>query len=247
MTKTSPTKKTPKSPANSEMNARAKTTRPAGQIERCPWPGINDPIYAEYHDTEWGVPQLDNRALFEKIVLEGFQSGLSWLTILKKRDAFREAFDGFDPEKIAGYNSNKLAKLITNKEIVRSQAKIASAVQNAKAYLRISETEPFSEFVWAVVDGKPIINHFKSFDQVPTETEQSRALAKKLKAAGFRFVGPTTMYAFMQSVGMVNDHLVDCPRHAECAKLQEAMIAQAKRVTSGATGSAAPATSHQTV
>ncbi|MEO1719149.1 MAG: DNA-3-methyladenine glycosylase I [Pseudomonadota bacterium] len=204
-----------------------RETVPVG--DRCPWPGIEDPIYAAYHDTEWGVPQLDSRALFEKIVLEGFQSGLSWLTILKKRDAFREAFDGFDPERMARYDANKLAKLITNKGIVRSQAKIASAVQNAKAYLKISEQQDFSEYVWSAVDHKPMINAHRSFSDVPTETAQSRALAKSLKSDGFRYVGPTTMYAFMQSVGMVNDHLVTCPRHAACAKLQRQIVAPDKR------------------
>ncbi|MEO1694339.1 MAG: DNA-3-methyladenine glycosylase I [Pseudomonadota bacterium] len=217
-------------PAKTAKGAQAEKTAKGSPLdrapvgERCPWPGIETPIYADYHDTEWGVPQVDSQKLFEKIVLEGFQSGLSWLTILKKREAFREAFDGFDPERVARYDANKLAKLITNTGIVRSQAKIASAVQNAQAYLKLSEQQPFAAYIWSFVDYSPITNAHRTFSDVPTETDESRALAKSLKANGFRFVGPTTMYAFMQSVGIVNDHLVTCPRYEECARLQREMV-----------------------
>jgi DNA-3-methyladenine glycosylase I len=205
----------------SEENAKAVEVR---DLPRCNWPGLDDPLYAAYHDTEWGVPQTDSRKLFEKLVLESFQSGLSWLTILKKRNAFREAFDEFDPEKIARYNSTKLGKLITNKEIVRNQAKIAATISNARAYLKLSEDDTFANFVWGFVDHKPQVNTFDRHEDVPAQTEASRALAKALKQRGFRFVGPTTAYAFMQSMGLVNDHLTSCHRHAACAKLQRKKI-----------------------
>lgn len=207
---------------------RDRTTKPAmapvADLPRCAWPGLDDPIYAHYHDTEWGVPQTDSRKLFEKVVLESFQSGLSWLTILKKRDSFREAFDEFDPEKIARYNSTKLGKLITNKGIIRNQAKIAATVGNARAYLKLSETQSFADFVWSFVDHKPKINAFARQEDVPAQTAESVAMSKALKAHGFRFVGPTTAYAFMQSMGLVNDHLTSCHRYAPCAELQRKTV-----------------------
>ena len=191
---------------------------------RCPWTGIADPEYARYHDEEWGVPLVDNRLLFEKLILEGFQSGLSWLTILKKRDNFRRAFDQFEPEKIAGYRERDIARLMADAGIVRNRLKIESAIDNAKAYLAISQREPFAEFIWGLAgdlsgqEARPATR--KSFADVPAQTVQSLLISKRLKAQGFRFVGPTTVYAFMQSSGMVNDHLVTCHRHAPCAKLQ---------------------------
>ncbi|MGF1650653.1 MAG: DNA-3-methyladenine glycosylase I [Hyphomicrobiaceae bacterium] len=193
-------------------------------LVRCDWPGLADPVYAAYHDREWGVPKTDDIALFEKLVLETFQSGLSWLTILKKREAFRIAFDGFDPEKIARYRSDKIAQLIINREIVRNQAKIAATVQNARAYLEISKHQPFAKFIWQFAPAPGLAPAAASRADVPTETPGSRALSAALKAAGFRFLGPTTAYAFMQSVGMVNDHLASCHRHAVCASLQSSLV-----------------------
>lgn len=188
--------------------------------QRCPWPGIDDPIYQHYHDTEWGVPLKDDQRLFEKLVLEGFQSGLSWLIILKKRDHFRAAFDGFDPQKIARYTQKDVERLMANAGIVRNRNKIESTINNARAFLELSERISFSDFVWSFQDDPPSRNRFRSLSNVPAKTAQSTALSKALKQEGFRFVGPTTMYAFMQSVGLVNDHLASCPRHAPCAKLQ---------------------------
>lgn len=191
-----------------------------GPVVRCAWPGLDDPQYAAYHDTEWGVPQGDSRALFEKLVLESFQAGLSWLTILRKRDAFRRAFAGFDPAKIARFDDADQARLMADAGIVRNRAKIEATIANARAYLAMSEQQRFSEFVWSFVDQTPVINTYANHGDVPAETETSRALAKALKAAGFRFVGPTTAYAFMQSMGLINDHLTRCHRHAACRALQ---------------------------
>ena len=192
----------------------------ATTIARCPWSGIADPVYARYHDREWGVPLTDSAALFEKLVLEGFQSGLSWLTILKKRDNFRNAFADFDAAHMARYGARDIARLMQDAGIVRNRLKIEAAVDNAKAYLRLSERLPFAALVWSFADCPPRQNGFASLAEAPAETDASRRLSKALKAEGFRFVGPTTVYAFMQSSGMVNDHLVSCPRHAACAKLQ---------------------------
>jgi len=186
---------------------------------RCPWPGIDDPIYARYHDEEWGVPLVDSRALFEKLVLEGFQSGLSWLTILRKRENFRRAFHGFDAARIARYGARDIERLMNDAGIVRNRAKIEATITNARAYLEISKKEPFAAFIWGHLDGPPQQNEFASLSEAPAQTELSKRLSKSLKTAGFAFVGPTTCYAFMQSSGMVNDHLVSCPRHAACAKL----------------------------
>jgi DNA-3-methyladenine glycosylase I len=185
----------------------------ADGLRRCPWPKV-DPIYVAYHDDEWGVPEFDDRALYEKLMLDGFQAGLSWITILRKRDNFRRAFDGFEPARIARYNARKVEALMGDPGIVRNRAKIEGAIASARAYLDIMEKGPgFSKFLWEFVDGKPKVNRFRSTGQVPAETELSRRISKELSAHGFKFVGPTIVYAFMQAVGMVNDHLVTCFRH----------------------------------
>lgn len=189
-------------------------------VARCPWAGVADPIYARYHDEEWGVPKADSRALFEKMVLEGFQSGLSWITILRKRDNFRHAFDRFDPERIARYGEADVARLMADPGIVRNRLKIEATIDNARAYLKLAETEAFASFVWGFLPDGPILNRNESIKEVPASTDISVRISKALKARGFRFVGPTTVYAFMQSVGMVNDHLISCHRHTACAELQ---------------------------
>ena len=187
--------------------------------KRCPWPGT-DPLYVAYHDEEWGVPERDDRALYEKLVLDGFQAGLSWITILRKRDAFRLAFDGFAPEKIARYSKKKVEALMRDAGIVRNRAKIEGAILSARAWLDIMERGPgFAAYLWDFVDGKPIVNRFRTIKQIPAETELSLAISKDLKSRGFKFCGPTIAYAFMQATGMVNDHLVGCPRHEACKKL----------------------------
>jgi DNA-3-methyladenine glycosylase I len=183
---------------------------------RCLWPG-QDPLYLAYHDEEWGVPEHDDRALFEKFILDGFQAGLSWITILRGRDAFRRAFDGFDPQKIARYKPKKLAALMQDTGIIRNRAKIESAVTSAHAYLELQEQEGFSRYLWNFVDGKPIDNHFRRHDQIPAETPLSEKISKDLKRRGFKFCGPTIVYAFMQATGIVNDHLASCWRHDACA------------------------------
>jgi len=186
---------------------------------RCSWPG-KDPLYVAYHDEEWGVPEYDDRALYEKLVLDGFQAGLSWITILRKRENFRKAFDGFQPEKIARYTPRKVEKLMQDAGIVRNRSKIEGAIRSARGWLEIMENGPgFSDLLWGYLDGKPKQNSFRTINQVPAETELSRAISKDLSKRGFKFVGPTIVYAFMQAVGMVNDHLVSCHRHAACAKL----------------------------
>jgi DNA-3-methyladenine glycosylase I len=187
---------------------------------RCPWGGIADPIYARYHDEEWGVPHADDRRLFEKLVLEGFQSGLSWLTILKKRENFRRAFDAFDAARIARYGDKDQARLMADAGIVRNRLKISATIDNAKAYLKLAERTTLAAFIWGFLDGRPLVHHRASMTEVPPETEQSKRISKALKAEGFRFVGATTVYAFMQSSGMVNDHVVACHRHDACARLQ---------------------------
>jgi len=189
-------------------------------LHRCPWPGKDDAIYISYHDNEWGVPEYDDRALYEKLVLDGFQAGLSWITILRKRDNFRRAFDDFQPEKIARYDARKKAKLMQDAGIVRNRLKIDGAVLSARAYLEVMEKGPgFATLLWDFLDGKPKLNKFRSTKQVPAETALSRAMSKELSARGFKFVGPTIVYAFMQAVGMVNDHLVKCHRHDACRNL----------------------------
>jgi DNA-3-methyladenine glycosylase I len=188
-------------------------------LQRCPWPK-QDPLYVAYHDEEWGVPEFDDRALYEKLVLDGFQAGLSWITILRKRENFRRAFNEFEPEKIARYSKRKVERLMQDAGIVRNRAKIAGAVGSARAFIKIMESGPgFSALLWDFVDGRPKVNRFSSTKQVPAETEISRKMSKELIGHGFKFVGPTIVYAFMQAVGMVNDHLVTCHRHAACAKL----------------------------
>lgn len=186
---------------------------------RCPWPG-DDGLYCAYHDSEWGVPEWDDRALFEKLVLDGFQAGLAWITILRKRDNFRRAFDGFDPDIIARYDARAIDRLLTDAGIVRHRGKIEGACANARAYLALRDSgDRFGRLLWEVVDGRPRINNWRRIDELPTETAESHALSKRLKGWGFRFCGPTITYAFMQATGMVNDHLVDCFRHDECAEL----------------------------
>ena len=187
---------------------------------RCPWPKEDNPLYVAYHDTEWGVPEYDDRALYEKLVLDGFQAGLSWITILRKRDNFRKAFDNFQPERIARYTPKKIAALMQDAGIVRNRMKIEGTVLSARAYLDIMEKGPgFSRLLWDFMDGKPKVNRFRSTSQVPAETELSRKISKELAGRGFKFVGPTIVYAFMQATGMVNDHVVTCHRHATLAKL----------------------------
>jgi DNA-3-methyladenine glycosylase I len=186
-------------------------------IRRCSWCGT-DPLYVAYHDEEWGVPEHDSRALFEKLILDGFQAGLSWITILRKREAFRAAFDGFDPEIIARYDARKIKSLMNDAGIVRNRAKIEASVGNARAYLEIAAQEPFSDFLWRFADGQPRQNRFKSLSQIPAKTPQAERISKELREKGFKFVGPTIVYAFMQAIGMVNDHLITCHRHGACAQ-----------------------------
>jgi DNA-3-methyladenine glycosylase I len=191
----------------------------ADGLVRCPWPK-DDPLYVAYHDEEWGVPEFDDRALYEKLVLDGFQAGLSWITILRKRENFRRAFDDFNPEKIARYTPKKIERLMQDAGIVRNRLKIEGAVLSARGWLDVMEKGPgFSELLWDFCDGKPRVNKFRTIRQVPAETPVSRAISKELAGRGFKFVGPTIVYAFMQAVGMVNDHLVTCYRHPACAKL----------------------------
>lgn len=176
---------------------------------RCTWCGT-DPLYVDYHDTDWGVPEYDSRALFEKLLLDGFQAGLSWITILRKRDNFRRAFDGFDAETMARYTPAKLASLMQDAGIVRNRLKIEASVSNAQAYLAIPD---FSAYLWGFMDGRPIQNQHDGMSQVPAKTPLAEKMSKDLQARGFRFVGPTIVYAFMQACGLVNDHLADCHRH----------------------------------
>lgn len=184
-------------------------------MQRCPWCEGFD-LYRAYHDAEWGVPLHDDRALFELLILEGAQAGLSWATILKKRENYRRAFDDFDPALIAHYGDEKVAALLADAGIVRNRAKVAAAIHNAKAYLALTaDRQTFSDFLWRFVDGAPIQNQWISLADVPARTTQSDAMSKALIRTGFKFVGSTICYAFMQSAGMVNDHLKTCPRHAE--------------------------------
>jgi len=182
---------------------------------RCTWRGMaGDPLYEAYHDTEWGVPEYDSRALWEKLVLDGFQAGLAWITILRKREAFRAAFDNFDPEKVAAYGEADRARLMADAGIVRSNAKIDAAISGAKIYLSMRDAgEDFSDFCWGFTGGKPIQNDFSGIGQVPAKTPLAEEVAAALKAKGFKFVGPVIVYAWMQAVGMVNDHLTCCFRH----------------------------------
>lgn len=182
---------------------------------RCEWPG-SDPLYVAYHDEEWGVPVHDDRRWFEFIVLDGAQAGLSWITILRKRENYRRAFDNFDPTKVAAYDEAKIAALLADPGIVRNRLKINSAVRNARAFLSIQEEfDSFDAYVWPFVGGKPLVNAWASLREIPAETSEARALSKDLKQRGFTFVGPTITYAFMQAAGLVNDHVVNCFRYAE--------------------------------
>jgi DNA-3-methyladenine glycosylase I len=183
--------------------------------QRCAWPGT-DPLYCDYHDTEWGVPEYDSRALWEKLMLDGFQAGLAWITILRKREAFRAAFAGFDPDTVARFGEADRARLLANAAIVRSRAKIDACIGGAQAFLRMRDAgEDFSMFVWGFVDGKPIRNAWTGQGDIPAETPLSREISKALKARGFKFVGPVIVYAWMQAIGMVNDHATTCFRYRQ--------------------------------
>lgn len=183
----------------------------------CPWAPADDPLYRRYHDEEWGVPERDDRALFEKLVLDGFQAGLSWRTILHKRENFRRAFDRFDPETIARYTPRTVDRLLSDAGIIRSRTKIEATIGNARAFLRVMEdrADGFSGLLWNFVDGRPIVNRWRSYRDAPTRSVRSEAMAKDLKQRGFKFCGPVIVYAFMQATGMINDHEIACPRHGE--------------------------------
>ena len=187
---------------------------------RCSWPGA-DPLYVAYHDEEWGVPEYDPRALYEKLVLDGFQAGLAWITILRKRENFGRAFNDFNPEKIARYGKRDVARLLKNEGIIRSAAKITAAISGARAWLEIEQKEPggFTGFIWKHVNGRMVVNWRREGEAPFAKTPMSEALSKELKSRGFNFVGPVIVYAFAQAVGMVNDHAVECFRHKECTKL----------------------------
>lgn len=183
--------------------------------QRCPWAG-NDPLYIAYHDTEWGVPLHDDRQLFEFLILEGVQAGLSWITVLKKRAGYRAAFDGFDPVEVAGYGQDRLDSLLADERLIRNRLKMSAAVENARAFLQVQQAfGSFDDYIWRFVEGQPVRNAWRTMRQVPDQTETSRLLSRDLKARGFKFVGPVICYAFMQAIGMVNDHLVDCFRYSE--------------------------------
>jgi len=189
-------------------------------MNRCSWCGTDDPLYVTYHDTEWGVPVYESKALYAKLILDGAQAGLSWITILRKRENYYAAFDGLDPEKIVQYGDDKVAELLQDSGIVRNRLKINSTIKNARGYLQITEEHgSFSTFLWDFVDGQPIQNSWPTMADVPAETVLSQKVSKALKQYGFSFVGPTIVYAFMQAVGMVNDHTLECFRYEECAAL----------------------------
>lgn len=187
---------------------------------RCPWAPADDPLYVDYHDQEWGVPVRDERVLFEFLLLEGAQAGLSWQTVLRKRSRYREVFAGFDPERVARFGPEDEARLLADPGIIRNRAKVAAAIGNARALLQLREQgQAFAELVWQFVDGTPRQNRWRSLAQVPAVTAESKAMSRELKRLGFRFVGPTICYAYMQAVGMVNDHLTTCFRHPEVRRL----------------------------
>ena len=192
-----------------------------GDLIRCGWRGMaGDPLYEAYHDTEWGVPEYDARALWVKLVLDGFQAGLAWITILRKRDAFREAFAGFDPDLVARFGEAERAALMANAGIVRSNAKIDAAIQSARLYLDMREKgEDFSQFIWSFTNGRVVQNQWSEIGQVPAQTRVAEEMSKALKAKGFKFVGPVIVYAFMQATGVVNDHLTCCHRHEQVKRL----------------------------
>lgn len=184
-------------------------------MNRCEWAG-NDPLYVDYHDTEWGVPLRDERGLFELLTLEGAQAGLAWITILRKRDGYRRAFDGFDMGRVAAYGAGEVERLLADPGIVRNRAKVEATVGNARAWRRLDEeTGSPADHLWSFVGGRPIVNRWSTVADIPAQTDASRAMSRDLRARGFRFVGPTIAYAFMQSAGMVNDHVVGCFRWAE--------------------------------
>ena len=186
---------------------------------RCEW-CTSHPLYVAYHDDEWGVPEHEDQRLFEKLLLDGAQAGLSWLTILKKREGYRRAFDGFDAHKIARYSDRKIAQLLADPGIVRNRLKVNAAVTNAQAYLRLKEARgSFNEYLWQFVGGQPVQNRWTALKEIPTSTAQSDAMSKELKQRGFKFVGSTICYAFMQATGMVNDHVMTCPRHGAVARM----------------------------
>ena len=187
---------------------------------RCSWAG-SAPIYVDYHDNEWGRPEHNDRKLFEMLTLESMQAGLSWITVLNKREAFRAAFDGFDPEKIVHYGEDKIQELMENKGIIRNRMKINAAVNNAGVFLETAQKYgSFDQFIWAYVDHKPITNHWKAMEEIPATSPLSDKISKDLKKMGFKFVGSTTIYAFMQAIGMVNDHITDCFVYEELLKTQ---------------------------
>ena len=197
----------------------AAASRPATPKIRCSWCG-DDPLYVDYHDRQWGVPVRDERDLFEMLVLEGAQAGLSWLTILRKREGYRRAFAGFDPEKVARFDARRVERLLADPGIVRNRLKVESAIRNARCVLALRRTHRgLAPFLWEFVAGRPRQNHWASLAQIPPRTPESDAMSKALRALGFGFVGPTVCYALMQAVGLVNDHTVDCHRHAEVAAL----------------------------
>lgn len=175
------------------------------KLKRCAWVG-DDPLYINYHDNEWGIPEKDDKKLFEMLILETQQAGLSWITVLRKREAYREAFDNFNPEKIAKYDDKKYNQLLNNPDIIRNKLKIKSIINNSKVYLELIKTTSLSDFLWAYVDNLPIINNYKSEDEIPSQTDLSIKISKDMKKLGFSFVGPTTIYAYIQAIGMVNDH-----------------------------------------
>jgi DNA-3-methyladenine glycosylase I len=192
------------------------------KIKRCAWVSVDDPLMLQYHDREWGVPVHDDRTHFEFLVLEGAQAGLSWAIVLKKREGYRQAFHGFDPQKVARFSARQIEKLVLNPEIIRNRMKIGAAVRNARAFLRIQEEfESFDSYCWRFVDGKPKVNRWKTMRQIPATSLESDAFSKDLKHRGFSFVGSTVVYAHMQAVGMVNDHLVDCFRYREIQRAKK--------------------------
>ncbi len=201
-------------------------------MNRCEWCG-QDPLYIDYHDREWGYPAFDDRHLFEMLILEGAQAGLSWLTILRKRENYRKAFDGFDPEKVAAYGDAQVRRLLSDPGIVRNRLKIAAAIKNARAFLDVSESYgSFRRFIWRYVDFRPIQNRWRSLADIPAVTAESDQMSRDLKKQGFTFVGPTICYAYMQSVGMVNDHVVDCFRYPAVAAAQPPPEAGSRSTTS---------------
>ncbi|WP_339805880.1 DNA-3-methyladenine glycosylase I [uncultured Marinobacter sp.] len=189
--------------------------------QRCPWCGT-DPLYMAYHDQVWGRPEHDDLSLFEKLCLDGQQAGLSWITILRKQDSYRKAYDNFDPEKIVQYDDRRIAELLADPGIIRNRLKVASIIRNARGFLGFRERgESFSEFLWSHVDHRPRQNQWQSLQEVPVTTSEAEAMSKALKKQGFNFVGPTIVYAFMQACGMVNDHLVTCHAHEPCRAMAE--------------------------